>query len=117
MLAALCAMLVGTPALVLANPGAGTSAPIAQHHGRLRSMLSKLNLTSQQEDQIKSLIATYRQAHPQGSQPDPAARKQLREQILGVLTPEQRAQLEQEQQQWRADHEGQGQGPNPSPSP
>jgi len=116
-LAALCAILLGAPTLALANPGPGSSAPSAQHRGHFRSMLRQLNLTQQQEDQIRSLMEAYRQAHPQGSQPDPAARTQLREQILAVLTPAQRTQLEQEMQQWRADHQSQGQGPNPSPSP
>jgi Spy/CpxP family protein refolding chaperone len=116
-LVALCAILLGAPALALANPWQGASASSGEHRGRWASMFSKLDLTPQQEDQIKSLIEAYRQAHPQGSQPDPAARKQLQEQIFAVLTPDQRAQLEQEEQQWRDDHGGRGQGADPSPSP
>jgi Spy/CpxP family protein refolding chaperone len=115
-LAALCAMLLGAPALVLASPRVASAASTG-HHGGLRSMLRNLELTPQQEDQIKSLVQAYRQAHPRGSQPDPAARKQLRDQILSLLTPEQRAQLEQEMQQRRDNHGDQGQAPNPSPTP
>ncbi|HXW76369.1 MAG TPA: hypothetical protein VEJ20_03075 [Candidatus Eremiobacteraceae bacterium] len=115
-LVALSAMLLATPALALADPPASVPAPSAGHHGGWGSMLRALDLTPQQRLQIKSLVEAYREAHPQGSQPDEAARKQLREQILALLTPEQRTQFEQELRQRREDHEGQGQGTAPSPS-
>jgi Spy/CpxP family protein refolding chaperone len=116
-LVALCAMLLGAPTLALADPSTSTSSQSAGHRGGWGSMLKNLDLTTQQQDQIKSLIEAYRQAHPQGSQPDRAERKQLREQILALLTPEQRAQLEQEEQQRRDERQGQGQGPDSSPPP
>ena len=73
-------------------------------------MVQTLGLSQQQQGQIKTLMANYKQAHPKGSQPDPAARAQLRNQILAVLTPEQRAKFEQERQNWRKQH------PRPAPS-
>ena len=65
-------------------------------------MLRNLNLSQQQQAQIKTLITSYKQAHPQGSQPDSAARAQLKQQILAVLTPDQRAKLEAEKQAWKS---------------
>jgi Spy/CpxP family protein refolding chaperone len=125
-LSSLCAMLLAAPTLALAHTWQGTPTQGGEHRGDWASMFKNLDLTPQQEDQIKSLIEAYREAHPQGSQPDQAAREQLREEILAVLTPEQRAQLEQEMQQWRDEHGGQqsgddrggrGQGAYPSPTP
>jgi len=116
-LVALCALLLGAPALGQTNPGPSTSAPNAQHRGGMMSMLRKLDLSTQQQDQIKALIQAFEQAHAQGTKPDPAELQQLHEQILAVLTPAQRTQLEQEEQQWRADHPDDGHGPTPSPSP
>lgn len=54
-----------------------------------------LNLTQAQRTQIRQLMVQYRQAHPRGSAFDPQARQQLHQQILNVLTPEQRAQVQQ----------------------
>jgi len=74
-----------------------------QHEGRggaERSRFAALNLTPQQKAQIKQIHQQYRAAHPCGSKPDPAARAQMRQQVLNVLTPQQRAQL-QAQGGWR----------------
>lgn len=68
-----------------------------EHHGPNR--MASLNLTPQQKAQIKQIHDQYRAAHPCGSQPDPAARKQMRQQIMNVLTPQQRQQLQQEMSQ------------------
>ena len=78
-------------------------------------MAKQLDLTQQQQAQIKTLIDNYKQAHPEGSQQDPAARKQLHEQIDAVLTPAQRTKLEQLKAQWRSKHGEQS--PSASPSP
>jgi Spy/CpxP family protein refolding chaperone len=61
-------------------------------HGFMR-MLHGVNLSDQQKTQIHQLMQQYRQAHPEGNQPDPQARKQLRDQVMGVLTPQQQAQV------------------------
>jgi Spy/CpxP family protein refolding chaperone len=123
LIAALCALSLGAPAFALAQgaaisdstqpatpSGQPTSGPYRHHHHGMFSMLHTLDLSQQQQDQIKTLFNTYRQAHPEGSQPDPAARKQLRDQILAVLTPAQRTKLEQEKQAWHKQH------PSPAPS-
>jgi Spy/CpxP family protein refolding chaperone len=123
LVAALCALSLGAPALALAQsaaisdatqPGAPSSQPtggqVGHHHSHMFSMLKTLDLTQQQQTQIKTIFSTYRQAHPEGSQPDPTAHQQLREQILAVLTPAQRTKLEQEKQAWEKQH------PHPAPS-
>lgn len=95
-----------------------------RHHGGFRWMreLRSLNLTAQQQSQIKQLMDQYRQAHPRGSAPDPQAREQLRSQITAILTPAQQAQLKTQMQQARARFGGErgrdrDQNPAPSPSP
>lgn len=64
-----------------------------RHHRGFLSMLRRLNLTPAQRQQIKTLIANYKAAHPRGTGPDPAARKALREKIFALLTPAQRQKL------------------------
>ncbi|MBV8222431.1 MAG: hypothetical protein JO293_03655 [Candidatus Eremiobacteraeota bacterium] len=120
LVAALCALAVGAPALSLADsisdatPGTTPASSAAPHHHRgWTAMIQQLDLSQQQQAQIKTLITNYKQAHPKGSQPDPAARKQLHEQILAILTPAQRTKYQQLKQQWHKEREGQ----NPSPSP
>jgi len=66
-------------------------ANFQQMHGAFKS----LNLSQAQRDRIHALVLAYRQAHPRGSDFDPQARRQLREEIMAVLTPQQRAKLEQ----------------------
>ena len=62
-----------------------------------RGAMWRLNLSDQQRAQIRSLVQTFRTAHPRGSAPDPQARAELRAQIRAVLTPEQRIQLDAQQ--------------------
>jgi Spy/CpxP family protein refolding chaperone len=124
--AALCALSLAAPTLVLAdsvsdsnsNPPTNSqpgATPGSYHHHGMGAMLKSLNLTPQQQDQIKTLISNYKQAHPEGSQPDPAAKQQLHQQILNVLTPEQRTKLEQEKAQWKQHHVEQGPAASPVP--
>ena len=69
----------------------GVSAP--QNGRGMMHAYDNLNLTPDQRQRIDALVAQYRQAHPRGSTPDPAARKALRDQINSILTPSQQAQL------------------------
>jgi len=128
LVATLCALSLAAPALALAQGSAISDAtqpvapsaqpsgqPGAHHHHGMAAMLRNLNLSQQQQDQIKTLITSYKQAHPQGSQPDQAAREQLKEQILAVLTPDQRAKLEAEKAAWKKQHGTVT--PSASPSP
>ena len=66
---------------------------IQRLHNGTMGRFARLNLTDQQRTQIRQLTQQYRQAHPWGSASDPQAREELHQQILNVLTPEQRAQL------------------------
>ena len=59
-----------------------------------------VDLTDRQRAQIHQLIAQFRQAHPPGSAVDPQAKATLHQQILNLLTPQQRAQLEQLRGRW-----------------
>ena len=123
LIAALCALSLTVPALALAQgvisdagqPGTSSIQPSGspsghRHHHGMMSMLKSLNLTQQQQTQIKTLIGNYKHAHPKGSQPDATARKQLHDQVLAVLTPAQRTKLEQEKAAWHKQH------PSPAPS-
>jgi Spy/CpxP family protein refolding chaperone len=79
-------------------------------------MLQGVNLTDQQKAQIRQLMTNYRQAHPQGSQPDPQARKQLHEQIMSILTPAQQAQVRANMERMHSEHQMM-MSPQPSASP
>ena len=114
LIGSLCAVLLGPPAISFAAYNAASpTASYHHHHGDWAEMFKNLHLSQQQQDQIHTLVADYRQAHPEGSQPDEASRKALWDQILAVLTPEQRAQLEQETQA-RRDQQA---SPAATPSP
>ncbi len=80
-------------------PGQGWQG---SHRGHgFMGMFRRLNLSSAQQTQIQQIMQQYRAAHPRGSAPDPTARKQMRDRIMNVLTPQQRTQLQQQMQQMR----------------
>ncbi|MFN2528931.1 MAG: hypothetical protein ABR584_09485 [Candidatus Baltobacteraceae bacterium] len=60
---------------------------------RMMHRFAALNLSAEQQTQIKSLIDQFRQAHPKDSRPDPQAMQTLRSEINAVLTPAQQQQL------------------------
>jgi Spy/CpxP family protein refolding chaperone len=64
-------------------------------HFEFERMMSGLNLSDRQRAQIHQLVQQYRQAHPRGSVPDLKARRELHQQILAVLTPQQQAKLKE----------------------
>ena len=113
-----------------AGPQSGT---VGTHHhrGGMMGALRQLNLTQDQQSQIKTLMTNFHQAHPKGSAPDKAAMEQLHQQVMAILTPDQQKQLQTIMQQQRQHHAG-GQGnqgaenggpfrpdatPSPSPAP
>jgi len=105
-----------TPAAPTTNATAGEH----RHHGGglNRMALRGITLTDAQKQQMMQLRTAYKTAHPKGSTPDPAARKALRDQMLGVLTPDQRTQYDANLKTLRADHKRDGNGPfAPSASP
>lgn len=81
-------------------------APVnGQQHGPSRGYdrwmhrLSGLNLSSQQQAQVQSVLGQYYQSHPAGAPREKGASKALRQQIFSTLTPQQQAQLRQEMPQ------------------
>ncbi len=113
-------LLAGLMAASLALPAVaqqqGPPPPAQSQHGdRMMRRFSDLNLSDQQKSQIKSLMESYRQAHPKGSAPDPDSRKQLREQINAVLTPDQQAQLKADEARFRAQRQNATNNAPPAP--
>jgi Spy/CpxP family protein refolding chaperone len=117
---ALCALAAGLPlaasAQVVPPQGNGPAAPPAQgaphrHPNPYMRALRSLDLTDAQRSRIRSIVQTYRQKD-QGTAVDQTTRRanmqQMRADILNVLTPVQRTQLQQQIQQMR-------QQPNPAP--
>jgi Spy/CpxP family protein refolding chaperone len=103
-------------------PATTTTAGEHRHHGGglNRRALQGITLSDSQKSQIAQLRAAYKTAHPKGSTPDPAARKALRDQMLGILTPDQRTQYEANMKTLRENHKNAGNGPfapNASPTP
>ena len=92
------------------------AARVRRHRGFFMQALRSVGLSDQQKTQIQQLVAQYRQAHPAGSARDPQARKQLRDQILGVLTPQQQTELKAKLAQLRAQRRA-TLVPQPSPTP
>jgi hypothetical protein len=76
-----------------------SEARLQQRWGR---RLGRLNLSSDQQQHIQSLIHQYSQAHPEGSPRDRDSVRQLRQQLMGQLTPDQQNQLRQERRAHRA---------------
>lgn len=105
-----------------AAPGTTTTAGEHRHHGGglNRMALRGITLTDAQKQQMMQFRSAYKTAHPKGSTPDPAARKALRDQMLGVLTSDQRTQYDANIKQMRANRKNAGNGPfapNASPTP
>jgi Spy/CpxP family protein refolding chaperone len=68
-----------------------------------------LNLSSDQQQRVQSLINQYSQSHPEGSPVDREAKRELRRQLMGVLSDDQRQQLRQQMHARRAQMQGGGQ--------
>jgi hypothetical protein len=58
-------------------------------------IFANLGITAPQQAQITSLINSFAQTHPEGSPRDRKGMKELRQEILSILTPQQQAQYEQ----------------------
>jgi Spy/CpxP family protein refolding chaperone len=55
-----------------------------------------LNLSADQQHQVQSIIDQYSQAHPGGSPRDRNASRELRHELMGVLTNDQKSQFKQQ---------------------
>jgi Spy/CpxP family protein refolding chaperone len=80
-------------------------------------MFRDLNLSDQQKTQIRQIMQQFRQSHAEGQRPDAQAREQLRNQIMNVLTPQQRAQYQAKLQHMREQRAADGADPSPTPQP
>ncbi|HTU83413.1 MAG TPA: hypothetical protein VMF61_14865 [Candidatus Acidoferrales bacterium] len=69
-----------------------------RRYNRWMRMLSRLNLSSQQQQQVQSALGQYFQSHPAGSARDPQGMRNLRDQIFGTLSPSQQDQLRSQMQ-------------------
>ncbi len=80
------------------------SSPLSREHhrGGMMRMFRGINLSDQQRTQIQQIMQQYRQQHPKGSQPDPNARKAMRQQVMSVLTPDQQTQVKANMAKMRA---------------
>jgi Spy/CpxP family protein refolding chaperone len=121
--------VIGAAALALPIAACAQQAPASapsqeqgawqgHHHRGMMGMLRNLNLTQQQQSQIRQIMQQFRQAHPEGSPPDRQAREQMRTQIMNVLTPQQQSQLKSEMQQMRQRRQDRDGGePQPESTP
>ncbi|MDQ2866026.1 MAG: hypothetical protein M3R51_07340 [Candidatus Eremiobacteraeota bacterium] len=78
------------------TPIAPVSAPAScgEHRGSGHNPMRRIRLTPAQHAQIKQIRESFRSQYPCGSKPPRQARTQMRNQILNILTPAQRAQYE-----------------------
>jgi periplasmic protein CpxP/Spy len=95
-----------------AQAPAATATPQGQWQGHshrrgggMMRGLRELNLSDQQKTQVRQIVQQFRQSHTQGERPDAQARQQLRNQIMNVLTPQQRSQYEANLQKMRTRRE------------
>ena len=101
----------------------GTTPSPSEIQRRVMKRLGHLNLSNDQQQRIQSMINQFSQQHPEGSPRDRAAARELRRQIMGVLTTDQQNQLRQEMQahheqmQQRNQQYQQGQSPNQGQPP
>lgn len=117
LIAGALAVALGLPLAACAQQApAAPSAARVRHHRMGMRMFKNLNLTQEQQSKIQTIMQQYRQAHPQGSTPDPAARKAMRDQIDAVLTPQQLDQLKAERQKMRERREHGENQPAPLPT-
>lgn len=98
-------LLSSVAATALTLVAATPTPALHSHRAGFMQMVHRLGLDDAQKAQIKTLVQQYREQHPKGSAPDKQVRKALRGRILGVLTPQQREQLQTELREQRSEHE------------
>lgn len=123
--AALLALALPLTVAAQTTPAAPASTTAHSHHshgGLNGRALKGISLTDAQKQQFAQLRTAYTTAHPKGSTPDPTARKALRDQMLNILTPDQRTQYDanvrtmHEARKHQADPGGPFASPSPSPT-
>ena len=88
------------PAAARSSSHTNPSPAKLQH--RWTKRFGHLNLSGDQQQRVQSIINQYSQAHPQGSPRDPGSARELRHQLMGVLSSDQQNQFRQEMQARRA---------------
>jgi Spy/CpxP family protein refolding chaperone len=119
---AICAVAVGLPLAVLAQviPNQNNNAPVpavqgSEHHhggGAYMRALRSVNLSDGQKLRIASITQSYRQKNQDQNLDQTGRRanmKLMRADILNVLTPAQRTQLQTQMQQMRQQNQQPGQ--------
>jgi hypothetical protein len=90
--------------------GSGHHATTTPSHAKLshrwQKRLGSLNLSSDQQQRVQSLIDRYSQDHPEGSPRDPQASRELRKQIMGVMSSDQQNQYRQQMHNRHGHHRG-----------
>jgi Spy/CpxP family protein refolding chaperone len=84
-----------------AAQAAGTPSQARIQHRWMRRF-ANLNLSGDQQQRIQSIINDYSRAHPEGSPRDRQANRELRRQLMGVLTSDQQNQFRQQMRARRA---------------
>jgi Spy/CpxP family protein refolding chaperone len=79
------------PATAAPQSADGAPAPAMHRHAKMREVLSSLDLTPDQQAQIKGFMKSF---HDSRQTATPETRKQLLAQIEGVLTPDQQGKFE-----------------------
>lgn len=117
--AAVLALPLGAYAQQDQAPAQHSRATTTPNQQRIQNHWAKrfghLNLSGDQQQRIQSLINQFSQAHPEGSPRDRGASRELRRQIMGVLSDDQRNQYHQEmraRRQQMQQRQGQMQGQN-----
>jgi len=97
---ALAACMLALPIAALAQDDPNAAPPMTnspsmnasmEHHRQGAMMMRDLDLTDDQKAQLKAIHDKFKADHPDMSTVTKADRKAMRDQIMAVLTPEQRA--------------------------
>ena len=100
------AAALAMPLAVCAQQGPPAGATQGYRHhgtpglGRLQHRWTRrfggLNLSGDQQQRVQSILNQYSQAHPEGSAVDRDANRELRRQLMGVLSTDQQSQYHQQ---------------------
>jgi hypothetical protein len=82
----------------------GQAGQAAHEYRRWTKRLAGLSLSPQQQQHVQGLLDQFAAQHPAGSARDESGAHALRDQITGLLNPQQQTQLRQTIQQEKAQH-------------
>ena len=87
----------GAPAAPATDASAAPDTAAPHHHkNKMMAALRELNLSDDQKAKVKGFMTSFRDARDSAT---PETRKQLRDQIEGILTPDQRTQFDAQMKQ------------------